>query len=103
MQKRIYIVKAGDTLSKIADKEVGDIDQWQDIAYINSIKEPYIIQPGQQILLPEEGAPLEITIDKYAGANDQAAPVQKATVVFNPATIALFVAGAALIYFWDDL
>ncbi len=99
MQKRIYIVKAGDTLSLIADKEVGDIDQWQDIAYINSIKAPYIIQPGQEILLPEEGAPLEITIDKYS----QAAPVQKAALVFNPATIALFVAGAALIYFWDDI
>ena len=97
MGKRIYIVKEGDSLSKIADAELNDIDLWKDLAYINSIKAPYIIQPGQQILIPD-GEPLQITV-----TTGQAAPVREAKLVFNPATVGLIVAGAALIYFWDDL
>lgn len=44
-----YKVVAGDTLSKIG--EAKGID-WEDIAKINGLREPYTIFPGQTILLP---------------------------------------------------
>jgi LysM repeat protein len=103
MAKRNYIVQTNDTLSIIARDETGDISRWQEIAYINSIKAPYTIYPGQVILVPEiDDPPIEIKITDYA-KNDQAAPVRKASIVFNPATVALIVAGAALLYFWDEI
>lgn len=101
MAKRNYIVQTNDSLSIIARDEVGDIARWYEIAYINSITAPYTIFPGQVLLLPDD-EPLVFDITEYA-KNGQAAPVQKASIVFNPATVALIVAGAALIYFWDDI
>jgi LysM repeat protein len=44
-----YKVAAGDTLSKIG--EAKGID-WEDIAKINGLRDPYTIFPGQTILLP---------------------------------------------------
>lgn len=101
MAKRNYIVATNDSLSIIARDELMDISRWQEIAYINSIESPYRIYPGQVLLLPVDNG-LEIEITEY-GENGQAAPVQKASIVFNPATVALIVAGAALLYFWDDI
>ncbi len=101
MGTKTYIVKAGDTLSIIADRELKDIDLWPDIAYMNSLTAPYIITPGQKLFI-SDGKPMQITVAGGTG-KEQAVPVQKAALVFNPATIALFVGGAALIYFWDEL
>lgn len=44
-----YTVKSGDTLWLICKKELGDGDKWKDIAKLNSIDNPYNIQPGQVI------------------------------------------------------
>ena len=98
MAKQIYIVKSGDTLSKIARDVVGELARWPELAYINSIGPPYVIQPGQRLVLPSD-EPIQVTV---TGGNDQAVPVREAAFSFNPATVALLVAGAALI-FWDDI
>ena len=96
MAKRIYTVQTNDTLSIIARDELGDISRWQEIAYINSIRAPYIIYPGQQILLPSD-EPLVVEITEYG----QAPPTQEASIVFNPATVALLVIGGALLLFGE--
>lgn len=48
-----YAVKSGDTLSGIASANGTD---WQTLARINGISNPNLIQPGQQIKLPSNGA-----------------------------------------------
>ena len=99
MPRETYTVKSGDSLSIIARDIIGDIDRWTELAYINSIAYPYVIQPGQTILLPSDD-PLQVTVTRGTG---QAAPVLEAALSFNPATVTLLVAGAALILFWDDI
>lgn len=49
-----YTVKAGDTLSKIAEREYGDASQWKKIYEANrdAIKNPDLIHPGQTFTLP---------------------------------------------------
>ena len=42
----IYIVKPGDWLSRIATKYN---KQWEDVAKYNSLKNPHLIFPGQEI------------------------------------------------------
>ena len=46
-----YIVKVGDTLSKIARDALGDITLWQDLAKHNKIANPNLIRIGQVINL----------------------------------------------------
>lgn len=46
-----YRVTGGDTLTKIALKTGGY--RWQDIALANHIPSPYVIYPGQVLLLPD--------------------------------------------------
>jgi hypothetical protein len=98
MAKRNYIVQTNDTLSIIARDETGDISRWQEIAYINSIAPPYTIYPGQTILVPEIDDPVAIEITEYG----QAPPAQDASIVFNPATVALIVIGGALLIWYDN-
>lgn len=47
-----YIVKAGDSLSKIARDVLGDIKRWPAIAALNDLRQPYTILPGQVLQLP---------------------------------------------------
>ena len=51
---RTYTVKAGDSLSKIAEREYGDASQWKKIHEANkdTIKNPDLIHPGQTLRLP---------------------------------------------------
>ena len=51
---RTYTVKAGDSLSKIAQREYGDASQWKKISEANRdvIKNPDLIHPGQTFKLP---------------------------------------------------
>ena len=51
---RTYTVKAGDSLSKIAQREYGDAAQWKKIYEANRdvIKNPDLIHPGQTFKLP---------------------------------------------------
>ena len=47
-KQEIYIVKPGDTLSKIAAKFKKN---WKDVAKYNAIKNPDLIYPGQKIVI----------------------------------------------------
>lgn len=49
-----YVVKAGDSLSKIAKAHYGDADQWRRIYEANrdQIKDPDLIHPGQSLRIP---------------------------------------------------
>lgn len=48
---KIYTVKSGDTLAKIA--KAHGIKDWKEIAQINNLEAPYTIYAGKNILLPE--------------------------------------------------
>jgi len=52
--KRTVTVQAGDSLSKIAKRELGDAEKWHAIYAANrdTIKNPDLIQPGQVLNLP---------------------------------------------------
>ena len=51
---RSYTIKSGDSLSKIAKKYYGNANEWQKIYKANQdkIKDPDLIHPGQQIIIP---------------------------------------------------
>jgi nucleoid-associated protein YgaU len=51
---RTVTVKSGDSLSKIAKRELGDADKWHAIFDANrdKIKDPDLIHPGQVLNLP---------------------------------------------------
>lgn len=51
----IYIVKSGDTLSKIARDHLGDAKRWPEIAKLNGIPNPDLIHPGDELRLPSSG------------------------------------------------
>lgn len=48
-------MKSGDTLSHIAQYTLGDSRRWREIYALNkdTVKNPNLIRPGQQLLLPE--------------------------------------------------
>ncbi|GAA5447398.1 BON domain-containing protein [Deinococcus depolymerans] len=48
----VYTVKAGDTLSGIAQKYYGDAMEYKKIAHYNNISNPDLIQVGQKIRIP---------------------------------------------------
>jgi nucleoid-associated protein YgaU len=52
--ERIYEVKAGDTLSKIAKQEYGDANAYMIIFEANKdiLKNPNLIHPGQKLKIP---------------------------------------------------
>jgi len=51
---RVYVVKAGDSLSKIAKEVLGDASRWPEIFEANKdkIKDPNLIHPGQELKMP---------------------------------------------------
>lgn len=51
---RSYTVAAGDSLSKIAQRELGDASRWRAIYDANrdTIKDPDLIHPGQVLKMP---------------------------------------------------
>ncbi|QJR10220.1 Potassium binding protein Kbp [Usitatibacter rugosus] len=51
---KIYVVKSGDSLSKIAKNEYGDANAWKRIFEANKdlIKDPDKIFPGQKLKIP---------------------------------------------------
>ena len=51
---KIYEVKSGDSLSKIAQKEYGEANAWKKIFEANKdlIKDPNKIFPGQKLKIP---------------------------------------------------
>ena len=47
-----YTVKPGDSLSKIAGRQLGDSSRWRELAEINGIRNPAAIRVGQVIRIP---------------------------------------------------
>lgn len=90
MAKKLYTVQSGDSLSIIARDQLGDMSRWREIAYINSLSAPYIIRAGQNILLPVDDFPLQVTVTEGAPqpTNGAAAP-KKAGFEVTPATLAI--------------
>ncbi|WP_066505554.1 LysM peptidoglycan-binding domain-containing protein [Abyssisolibacter fermentans] len=48
---KTYTVKKGDSLWKIAKKELGNGSKWEEIAKLNNLKANYVIHPGQVLKL----------------------------------------------------
>jgi hypothetical protein len=53
---RVYVVKSGDSLSKIAKENLGDANRWPEIFELNKdkIKDPNLIHLGQELKMPEK-------------------------------------------------
>ena len=51
-----YVVKAGDSLSKIAQEVLGDVNRWKEIWEANkaAVPDPNAISVGQELLIPVE-------------------------------------------------
>jgi nucleoid-associated protein YgaU len=52
-----YVVKSGDTLSKIAKEVYGDANRWREIFEANKdqIENPNLIRPGWELSIPGIG------------------------------------------------
>jgi len=52
-----YVVKSGDTLSKIAEEFYGDSNRWREILKANKdqIENPSLIRPGWELVIPGVG------------------------------------------------
>ena len=59
-----YVVQEGDTLSRIAEEQLGDASRWPEIFALNRhiVRDPDEIFPGQELTLPTEppDSPLRI-------------------------------------------
>ena len=55
-EKRTYVVKSGDSLSKIAGELLGDVMRWPEIYEANKdqIENPDLIHPGQKLIIPRK-------------------------------------------------
>ncbi|HDQ73362.1 MAG TPA: LysM peptidoglycan-binding domain-containing protein [Chloroflexi bacterium] len=55
-KKRVYVVKSGDSLSKIARDMLGDASRWPEIFEANKdkIKDPNLIHVGQELTIPSD-------------------------------------------------
>ncbi len=53
---RTYTVKSGDTLQRIAQRELGSANRWPEIARLNNLPPPHTIRLGQQLTLPDQQA-----------------------------------------------
>ncbi len=53
-EARTYVVKAGDSLSTIAEELLGDAGRWKEIFEANEdeIDDPNQIKPGQELKIP---------------------------------------------------
>jgi hypothetical protein len=49
---RTYVVRDGDTLARIAARELGDYRKWSLIATLNGLRDPNSLNPNDRILLP---------------------------------------------------
>jgi LysM repeat protein len=58
MAETTYVVKKGDSLSKIAGELLGDANRWPEIFEANKdkIEDPNLIYPGQEFVIPAGGA-----------------------------------------------
>lgn len=52
-QAKSYLVKKGDTLWDLADKNLGDGSRWREIAKLNNVTDPRKLQIGAKLKFPE--------------------------------------------------
>ena len=103
MAKRLYTVREGESLSVIARDELGDINRWPELAYINSLSAPYTIFVGQTIMLPVDGDPLTFEITQYAPApSNGTAATKTAAFELTPATLAIGLAVVAVLLLMEQ-
>ncbi len=53
ISQEIYTVKEGEDLWQIAEKYFGSGENAYDIAQANKLKEPYVLETGQRIIIPQ--------------------------------------------------
>lgn len=91
----IYRVKSGESLSIIAKDLLNDMERWPEIAFLNGIRHPYFIYPGQVLELPPETGSNIIEVESTAAAS----VAQTTGFRFRPATVMILLAiGAALLF-----
>lgn len=49
---RTYVVRAGDSLSRIAQSQLGQASRWPELARLNGLRDPSRVTPGQRLRLP---------------------------------------------------
>ena len=105
MAKKIYTVQSGDYLRKIAIEQLGDESRWSEIAYINSLEQPYLIRPNDILLIPDDNDELRVVITEgqkpQAPVDHGAAVTKTAAFQFTPAMIVVVVAAVAFLL-WDN-
>lgn len=111
MATRPYTVKRGESLSSIARDQLNELPRWTEIAYINSISEPYTIYPGQTILLPVDTGGLQVEITRGTSPTIYGPPAppggaaitKSAGFEFTPANLAIagVIAVAVFLLFKD--
>jgi murein DD-endopeptidase MepM/ murein hydrolase activator NlpD len=67
IREEIYVVRPGDTLTKIALAMYGDASKYELIAEYNGITDPWVIQVDQELRLPFTEAPEDIPETPRAG------------------------------------
>ena len=102
MAKIIYKVREGDYLQKIAAEQLGDPERWPEIAYINSLEQPYLIRTNDILLLPNDNEVLEVVITKGIEKPAMNTAATASAFQFTPATVALFAVAAVVLFFWDS-
>ena len=51
-KEKSYTIRQGDTLSKIAARELGNANRWRELAQMNNLRDPDHLKVGQRIRLP---------------------------------------------------
>lgn len=49
---RVYVIRAGDTLSRIAQSQLGAASRWPELARLNGLRDPNSVRVGQRLRLP---------------------------------------------------
>lgn len=85
--KGTYVVKAGDTLSSIAEEVYGSSQNWREIAQANEIAlDQPVIQVGQELKLPAIGGP-DLEGKQLAQAEEEPTVEPTSETVITPTTI----------------
>lgn len=53
----VYKVVRGDSLSEIAERELGDASRWPELADLNNVGNEHLIHPGQELIMPDDYKP----------------------------------------------
>jgi len=49
---RLHVIQKGESLSKLAKENYGNVNYWRELALINRAPKPNHLEPGEQVLLP---------------------------------------------------